>query len=344
MNTIRSRFVAVVTLLVVIAFASGIAVTLVGAREVSIAHTGIHVAIALALLLVLTGLSGYLLAQTIVRRLYEIEEAAVLIADGRLQHRIVGFGGQDEIDHLAAQFNRMGERIEQQVALLQQLAEENVQLARQAEQAATMEERQRVARELHDSVSQQLFSLSLLAASARARGDSADRQTAELVSQIEHLANQAQREMRALLLHLRPIDLEGRDFAEAAKSFLGAVADRHALAWTFRSTGVQHVPPAVEEQLFRILQEAVSNVLKHAHASSVAVHLSEQSTRYELTITDDGQGLGVGVVQRADAYGLPAMKERASRLGGQMELLERRPGLTVKVVIPKAGVQLEGES
>lgn len=279
--------------------------------------------------------AGYILAQPLARRLYNIEEAATLIAGGRLHHRISSVGEKDEVDHLAQEFNRMGERIEQQVTLLQQLAEENRLLLQSAERAATMEERQRVARDLHDSVSQELFSLTLLAAAGKNQLVSNSPKLGSTIEQIEHLASQAQREMRALLLHLRPIDLEGRSFSEASERFLQGVAERHGLQWVYRHEGQSALTMAVEEQLFRVLQEAVANVLKHAEANHITVLLSEQASLYELSISDDGCGFLPAESIHRDAYGLYAMHERVRLLGGRLEILQRNPGTTVKVVIPR---------
>lgn len=277
-----------------------------------------------AVVAALTLIASYRLAQGFRRRLYGIEEAAALIAAGRLHHRVERTGERDEIDQLADQFNQMGEKLEQQVGLLQRLAEENRRLATDAERAATMEERQRLARDLHDSVSQQLFALTMMAetalrletkaeggaeagpsagtdrgvaaagGAAGAEGSGISRAQAKLhetLTTIAELATSAQREMRALLLHLRPVDLAGRALPDAASSFLRAVEERYRLTCSFTSTIDTEIPVLIEENLFRILQEAVANVLKHAEASSIRVQLAAAADTYELSITDDGIGI-----------------------------------------------------
>jgi two-component system, NarL family, sensor histidine kinase LiaS len=334
MSTIRSRFVIATVCSVLLAYLSGVIFTLLCQRPMHFTDI-VHLLIIGVCVMIMAALVGYLLSQPIRRRLYEIEEAAVLMADGRLKHRITGIGERDEIDQLAIQFNRMGERLENQVGLLQSLAEENVHLTESAERAATMEERQRLARELHDSVSQQLFSLTMLAAAAKNQCSVQSNKLPITIQHMEELANQAQREMRGLLLHLRPVLLDGRSFAEAASAFLQAVTERHGLACTFRCHEVSQLPSAIEEQLFRILQEAVANVLKHAYATSVNVQLSELNARYELTVSDDGRGF-TEQPPGNDTLGLTAMRERASRLGGRLEILPRAPGMTIRVVIPRA--------
>lgn len=335
--SIRMRFVVVGVSLATLAYGCGILFSRLPLRE---SNLGQHVAwlfVAGMSCIAIGALTGYMLAQPIRRRLYDIEEAAALIAGGRLHHRIAGVGGSDEIDQLAHQFNTMGERIEAQVVLLQQLAEENHRLAQTAERAATLEERGRVSRELHDSVSQQLFSMTMLSAAAKEACEVKTGPLPEMLNYLEELANQAQREMRALLLHLRPIDLAGKPFTEAVEGFLQAVADRHGLQVQFRDDTVEPRTGVVEEQLFRILQEAVANVLKHAQAAKVTVALVEGPAYVELTISDDGCGLTVNAGEVAsDTYGMTAMRERALRLGGQLDVLSRERGTTIRVVIPRS--------
>ncbi|WP_067621354.1 HAMP domain-containing sensor histidine kinase [Alicyclobacillus acidiphilus] len=339
-GTIRTRFATYCGLLGAAAFAGGaVCDRLAGYGQAEVrGHIGTWACFGVGALVV-GALVGYWLAQGIRRRIYDIEEAAVLIAGGRLHHRITETEGRDEINEVVQAFNAMGERIESQVAALQKLAQENFDLAQTAERAAQMEERQRLSRELHDSVSQQLFSLTLLSAALRDRCPAEDTGLAALAAQMEVLASQAQREMRALLLHMRPIDLDGRGLREAIEAFLQAVGDRHGLACVFRDDTATVRGSVIDEQLFRITQEAVTNVLKHANASTVTVTLSESSAYVELTVSDDGRGMpiqqrGEALGTGGDTIGLSAMRERAERLGGQLSILHRDQGTTVRAVIP----------
>lgn len=390
----RATLVTFGVLIAVLADAAGVASVLVIARQGGseagvLAHWSALLTVALAAGAVAL-IVGYYIAQGLRRRIYNIEEAAALMAAGRLQHRVPRSGERDEIDQLADQFNQMGDKLEHQVGLLQRLAEENRRLAEDTERAATMEERQRLARDLHDSVSQQLFALSMMAQTALRLAEpspvpvpavSAEAGTGtgtgladtphpalaaghtklhETLTTIAELATAAQREMRALLLHLRPVDLAGRSLQEAAAGFLQAVEERYALRCVFTCDEDADIPRLIEENLFRILQEAVANVLKHAAATEIRVHLFAQASTYELSITDDGVGVagasgpdsamdsssgesdgaevsGNGVAEsgRGDSYGLTAMRERAESLGGRFSLLPRVHGTTVTVVIPR---------
>lgn len=309
-------------------------------------HVGWLVA-ALAVLCAIALSVAYAVAQPVFRRLYDIEEAAALIASGRLHHRVETMGETDEIGQLGDQFNRMGETIEQQVALLQRLADENRRLAEAAERLAAVDERQRLARELHDSVSQQLFAVTMLAAAAQRQCETPAPALPATLRQLADLANAAQREMRALLLHLRPVDLDGRGFVDAARAFLSAVQDRHQLRCTLHADARLVLSSGTEEQLFRILQEAIANVLKHADAQTVEVHLQQDGYTVRLTVLDDGVGVDAAAGSGGESMGLRAMRERAQSLGGRCEIWRRDQGTAVEVQIPVVAsdaVEQEGET
>lgn len=333
--SIRVAFVLLTTLAsVVSAIAATVLVLVLG--HVSV--TAVLVVRVLGIVLVLVVLSlwiGYAFAQPIRRRLYEIEEAAVLLASGRLQHRVAIMGTGDEIDQLGQQFNQMGQKLENQVRLLQNLAQENKQLVAESERAAVLEERQHLARELHDSVSQELFALTMLSAAAERYFSQHQPQLGETLTQMNHLANAAQREMRALLLHLRPVELDGRSLREACQGFLGAVEERHGLTIAYDYGLDDELSPAVEQQLFRILQEAVANVLKHAEASTIHVSVSGDAKHVEMSVLDDGVGLPQENASRDNSYGIKSMQERAAALGGTFDIWQRDQGTAVRVSIPR---------
>jgi two-component system, NarL family, sensor histidine kinase LiaS len=292
---------------------------------------------ALVLGLVMLSVSiGYLVVQPIRRRLYDIEEAAALIASGRLQHRVETMGDTDEIGQLAAQFNVMGDKIQAQVALLQQMAEQNRSLQVDAERAAALEERQRLARDLHDTVSQQLFAITMLAATAVRHHEQQSVHLEKTLTQLAEISNAAQREMRALLLHLRPLNLEGRSFYEAALDFLRAIEERYHLRCEISVDDNTDLPPSIEDELFRILQEAMANVLKHADATQVKVELREEAKQIiRLSVLDDGIGIDERLTgDKGLSYGLNTMKERAARLGGECRIWKREQGTAVEIRIP----------
>ncbi len=316
---------------------------LMGVAVYAVAATGVtslELTMLVALLGALTVSSlwiGYTVVQPLRRRLYELEEAASLIASGRLQHRVPTMGDADELGRVAEQFNQMGDQIERQVRALQQLAEENRTLAAEAEQAAALHERQRLARELHDSVSQQLFALTMLAGSAQRQYENNHPALAQTLQQLAELANAAQREMRALLLQLRPVELEGRSLKDAAAAFLSAVEERHQLQCQLEYRIDQPLGAHIEEEVFRILQEAIANVLKHAEASQIQVRVAMENRLLHLTVLDNGKGIDETRDIQSGSFGIRAMHERARALGGRCNVFRRDRGTAVEVHIPIFG-------
>ena len=163
--------------------------------------------IAVALILVVAAISaflgGFYSSREIRGELEEITLGAKNLAYGNLDYRL-GFSGNAEFDGIIQAFNEMASRLEAQVEALQKLAQENEQLIQETKITAISEERQRLARDLHDAVSQQLFAISMMAATAKRLAEKNPEKTASLIAEISQSATRAQAEMRALLLQLRP--------------------------------------------------------------------------------------------------------------------------------------------
>lgn len=232
--------------------------------------------------------------------------------------------GTKEISIIAKELNNLAETIEEQAQVMQRLANEKTELHQQVHAAAVMEERQRLARELHDSVSQQLFAMSMMA-SATVRMLKTN--PAALKSQLEQLAeisSKAQGEMRALLLHLRPIELNGESLSEAVISLLKELRDKTNLTFSASVDEIQGLPIAVEEHLFRIVQESLSNILRHAGASKIELVLSEKDDYVYLFIADNGKGFNTEETKKV-SYGLKNMRERTEEIGG-IFTLRSHPG------------------
>lgn len=265
------------------------------------------------------GSSGFAESRGLKRRMRTLVEATMLWANGRLGHRIVVHNAEDEFTELAVSLNGMAERLEEHVAALQRLIEKNEELQQQSAGLAKLEERSRLARDLHDSVSQQLFALGMTAGAASKLMATAPERAAQLVGQTEEMAAKAQAEMRALLLHLRPVELEGRSLIEGAQRFLQDVCPRNGLEYHFDVDGVTHLSEGIEGHLFRILQEAVSNVVRHASAKKLRVQLVQQGREVVLSIQDDGRGFDPRQV-RDGSYGAHSIRERAEEIGGYLEV------------------------
>ncbi len=218
------------------------------------------------------------------------------------------------------------------------IAIENARLYEQSRELSIVEERTRVARELHDALAQTLFSLGLTAGAAAAlvRTDP-DRAEAELAT-VQDLARAAASEVRSLVFELRPTALDDDGLASALAKHLELVGRAHGLDVGMTSSGPPpgRVGPETEAQLFRIAQEALTNVVRHASAQSASVALTVDDDSVTLTVTDDGDGFDPAArAIRSRRLGLTSMRERAAALGGTLTI-DSVPGggTTVSVVVP----------
>jgi signal transduction histidine kinase len=224
-----------------------------------------------------------------------------------------------------------GERGRVLLADLQRAYDRLEAYAAQAERFAVVEERTRLARDLHDSVSQTLYGLALSAeAAARTLAAGEFGGAADQVRELRETALQAQREMRLLIFELRPPLLEQEGLAASLRARLGEVEARSGLATSFAVEGEKHLPIAIEAELDRIAQEALNNTLKHAHASRIAVRLHVDDGCAELAVADDGVGFNATARRSDGGLGLRGMEERAARLGGRL-VVESAPGRGTRV-------------
>jgi signal transduction histidine kinase len=196
----------------------------------------------------------------------------------------------------------------------------------QAKHAAAIEERAHLARELHDSVTQTLYSLTMYADAARLALASNKQDAAlEHVNALRGLTREAMRDMRLLVFELRPPILTQEGLIAAIQTRLDSVEARSGYQTTFIVEGKTQFPPEVETELYRIVQEALNNIVKHAQAQQVTVQLLQDNQYLQLTILDDGQGFDVATAQQQGRIGLRSMKERAQKLGGTL-IIESTPG------------------
>jgi signal transduction histidine kinase len=230
---------------------------------------------------------------------------------------------------------RLGMTLTDQLAL----AIENAQLHEQAEQAAAMAERNRLARELHDSVTQSLYSVTMYAeAAARLLTTGQESVATEYLRDARDTAQEALREMRLLIFELRPLALEEAGLAGALQARLDAVEKRGGVQAELRVEGVEGMadaewlPLAMQQELYYIAQEALNNSLKHAKARNLQVSLQLRDTAVRLEISDDGTGFDPSVAAEQGGQGLRGMKERVQRIGGQWRV-ESAPGQGTKVTV-----------
>jgi signal transduction histidine kinase len=250
-------------------------------------------------------LFGLLTTRGTVRRLRQLASTTASFAEGDFSQRVVE-GSQDEVGRLETNFNEMASRLEAAVARERVLAERGARLA----------ERSRISRELHDSISQDLFSLSLLAAGLE-KALPADSPVQGEVQTLAETVQSTTREMRALLLELRPSTLDEKGLVPALQELATTYSARLGIKVSADLEPVA-MAPAAELAALRIAQEGLANAIKHAHASTIRLALHRRGELAEITVSDDGQGFVPN--GNASGLGLRLMRERVDELGGSLTI------------------------
>jgi NarL family two-component system sensor histidine kinase YdfH len=239
-------------------------------------------------------------------------------------------------------FTRQAQARERAQALLRELETTHRQLqayAAQVEELTISQERERMARELHDTLAQGLAGLILQLEAADSHLEGGDPARAQaVVQQAMQRARTTLAEARRAIQALRPTTLEQGGLVDA----LGREIDQFAATTGVRTAfevggGAPDVPPEVAQDILRIVQESLSNVARHAHASHVLVRLNESSDGLQIVVQDDGVGFDPEAgLERPGCFGLAGMQERASRLGGVLRV-ESAPGEGTRVVLSVEG-------
>jgi two-component system sensor histidine kinase UhpB len=236
----------------------------------------------------------------------------------------LGLGQSDpvaEINRLSGSFTRLLDRIEEE-------RRRSGQLAMRAQE----EERRRLARDLHDEVNQALTAI-LLRLEALAQ-DTPPERAAEL-SELKRLVNQAMEELLTLARQLRPTALDDHGLVPAVQAQLKRFAARTGVEVRMRTEGEPNeLPEVMQTAIFRVAQEALANVARHAGANVVELELNEQDGRAQLRVRDDGAGFDPGAIARAGSegpgagLGLSGMAERARLVGGELDVRSAHGGGT----------------
>ncbi len=201
------------------------------------------------------------------------------------------------------------------------IAIENTRLYNQSRDLAILEERHRLARELHDSVTQSLYSLVLLTEGwRRMYVEKGNIDIENYLTRIGEIASQSLKEMRLLILELRPPTLEQEGLVGALQKRLDAVEKRVGILARVVMEEFCDIPIAVEKDLYWIAQEALNNSLKHANANQVTVSLHTEGELIILKVSDDGIGFNPDAIENQGGMGLFNMRERATRIGGSMTI------------------------
>lgn len=294
------------------------------------------VAAAMAIIAIPVGLVLSLLTvRPLARRIGNITRTSKQFANGDFTARVHDTT-PDKAGELARQFDDMADTLQQNVSVLRDMAQRNADLARQVEQVAIQAERVRLSRDLHDAIAQRLFSLSV---STSTLPDLIARDQAQGIQQakaIASLAEQTLLDLRALLVELRPTSVLQRGLNEAMETLCDEWQNVHRVSADYSAmlTG-KYVPTSVEDVIFRVTQEALSNIAKHANASSVHVSLVEAPRKITLSVTDNGPGFDPDTATKTGKFGLLGMRERAQSVGGTLVIeSDTDRGTTVRMILP----------
>ena len=223
------------------------------------------------------------------------------------------------------------------------IAIENARLYDRTRELAVMQERNRLARELHDSVTQSLYSVMLLTEGWRRTlqaGGGGSIYVEDYLARISDIAGQALKEMRLLIYELRPPVLERDGLVEALRKRLDAVEKRAGVEARVVMDDLLELPVAVEVELYRIAQEALNNALKHAAASEVTVRMCVDCGEIVLEVVDNGRGFDPQKARRSGGLGLVSMEERSRMIGGSLLISSAvGQGTTVSVRVPAGSAQ-----
>jgi signal transduction histidine kinase len=237
----------------------------------------------------------------------------------------------------ADEFSGEDQRLIEMLAAHAAVAIENARLLERSRELSIVEERNRLARELHDAVSQKLFGLVLGAESAGTLLDRDPRAAAEQVERIGELAQEALGELRGLIFELRPASLEDEGLAATLRKQVDMLERVHGRAIELRIAGSANCAPEAEGEVLRVAQEALNNALRHAEAERIELRMEARDGRLIVTVADDGIGFDPDDRSlRARRLGLTSMEERARGLGGTLNVVSQPgEGTTVTLEVPR---------
>jgi signal transduction histidine kinase len=212
----------------------------------------------------------------------------------------------------------------------------NARLYERSRELTIAEERSRLAHELHDAVSQKLFSLRLTAQAAAALVDRDPARAKGALQQVAELAGEATEELRAAVVELRPAALDEDGLVHTLRTQVQVLDRAHTARVTFHGSGIRALPAAQEEALLRVAQEALHNALRHSGGALVTVSLTRGATGTLLTVTDDGTGFDPTTVRSAGRHlGLVSMRDRADGVGGRLTVTSAPGrGTTIEMEVP----------
>jgi NarL family two-component system sensor histidine kinase LiaS len=245
------------------------------------------------------GLFGIISTRRLIQRIHSLATATTLFAEGHYEQPLPVLK-KDEVGQLEQHFNQMAEQLVESIAQRQKLAE----------QGARQRERNRIARDLHDSVKQQTFALSIQISTARALLDQHKDAARKHLLEAETLAYQVQQELTTLIHELR---------SSALQDYVLSWSRQYSITADINVPETCILPATVEEALLRVTREALSNIARHSHATRVQVSLECSPEQTMLSIADNGQGFNPDSLN-SSGVGLHSMRERLEALGGTVSI------------------------
>ena len=211
----------------------------------------------------------------------------------------------------------------------------NARLYERSRELSVMQERSRLARELHDAVTQKLFGIRAHARAAAVLADRTPLDPERVKAEIEAvgtLGKQAHAELRAVIDGLAPPDLEAAGLADSLRRYAVLAGRAYGIPVTFTAAEVPALGVRTETALYRVAQEALHNALRHSGAGRVSVRLSRTPRRVAVEVRDDGHGFAAGAP--SGGVGLASMRQRASSVGGALTIRSGRRGTVVRMAVP----------
>lgn len=233
----------------------------------------------------------------------------------------------DDGTEISTNIQRLSKKMNLMTASLQ--SKENSRILKSQE--IVKQERKRIARDLHDTVSQDLFAASMVLSGIVQNVSQLDvDQVGSQLLAVEEMLQHAQNDLRILLLHLRPVELENKTLSEGFKMILKELTDKSDIEVVYHES-ILTLPKKIEDNIFRIGQEFISNTLKHSQASRLEVYLNQTENELQLKMIDNGIGFDMDSVYDL-SYGLKNIEDRVEDLAGNLQLLSQ-PGKGVAMDI-----------
>lgn len=233
----------------------------------------------------------------------------------------------DDGTEISTNIQRLSKKMNLMTASLQ--SKENSRILKSQE--IVKQERKRIARDLHDTVSQDLFAASMVLSGIAQNVSQLDvDQVGSQLLAVEEMLQHAQNDLRILLLHLRPVELENKTLSEGFRMILKELTDKSDIEVVYHES-ILTLPKKIEDNIFRIGQEFISNTLKHSQASRLEVYLNQTENELQLKMIDNGIGFDMDSVYDL-SYGLKNIEDRVEDLAGNLQLLSQ-PGKGVAMDI-----------